>query len=93
MSIINVSEFFAVLMRKGSSDEEALRIFRRLGISIRSFSFEDALAAARLSTMRPELSLGDRACLVTAAALGVPALTADRSWQAAPLTIAIELIR
>lgn len=41
---------------------------------------DDAVAAADLWHPGSTLSLADRFCLVTAARLGVPALTADRAW-------------
>lgn len=45
---------------------------------------EDAIAIAELrpGTRDLGLSLGDRACLALARRLGVPVLTADRSWTA-----------
>jgi PIN domain nuclease of toxin-antitoxin system len=37
------------------------------------------------------LSLGDRACLALAAALGVPAVTADRSWQSVAEAVGVQV--
>jgi PIN domain nuclease of toxin-antitoxin system len=60
-------------------------------------SFDEAqagkVAELRESTRRAGLSLGDRACIVLAAARGTVALTADRAWQRAELPISIEYIR
>ncbi|MFV2000241.1 MAG: hypothetical protein ACC654_07750 [Acidimicrobiia bacterium] len=39
------------------------------------------------------LSLGDRACLATAAELGVPAVTADRMWSDLDLGVDVISIR
>jgi ribonuclease VapC len=39
------------------------------------------------------LSLGDRACLALAQALGLPAMTADRAWAGLEVGIEIRTIR
>jgi ribonuclease VapC len=44
-------------------------------------------------TMPQGLSLADRACLALAARLGIPALTADRSWTDAEVEAGVQLIR
>ena len=56
---------------------------------------DECIAIARLRPItRPQgLSLADRACLALAARLGVPALTADRSWTDAEVEADVELIR
>lgn len=53
-----------------------------VGTRIVPFGTEDAEEAARLrpATRSAGLSLGDRACLALARRLGLPALTADRTW-------------
>jgi PIN domain nuclease of toxin-antitoxin system len=55
----------------------------------------DCLEIARLRpiTKAQGLSLADRACLVLAARLGVPALTADREWAKANTSAEVQLIR
>jgi ribonuclease VapC len=55
----------------------------------------DRVEVARLRpiTMRQGLSLADRACLVLASRLGVPALTADQSWADADVDAEVQLIR
>lgn len=93
MTMVNVSEFLAILMRRGASEVEAVRAFQRLGISVREFGFEDAVAAARLHASHLKLSLGDRACLAAAAALNAVAVTADRNWRVTGLPVEIEFIR
>jgi ribonuclease VapC len=54
-----------------------------LQIDVRVHDWDAALASGllHLATRSAGLSLGDRACLALAAALGLPAVTADRSWQ------------
>lgn len=58
----------------------------------RPFDAEDACLAGELAGVIREagLSLADRACLALAGRLGVPAVTADRTWLS--LDIGVEVI-
>ncbi len=64
-------------------------------IRLRAPDADECIAIARLRpiTKRQGLSLADRACLALAARLGVPALTADRSWTDAEVEADVRLIR
>jgi PIN domain nuclease of toxin-antitoxin system len=96
MSSVNVSELLAVLMRDGFSEAQSMRMFQRLGLAVRDFAVGDAAVAARFHTIRAEarrISLGDRACLAAACALGVPAMTSDRNWRGLDLGVRVEFIR
>jgi PIN domain nuclease of toxin-antitoxin system len=42
---------------------------------------------------RAGLSLGDRACLALASALGLPAITADRRWPSLALGVEVRVLR
>lgn len=66
-----------------------------LGVEILPFTADDAQRAASLwpMTRRAGLSMGDRACLALAQRLGIPALTADRSWLALGLDVEVRPIR
>jgi len=66
-----------------------------LGLEILPFTAPVAETAAQLraSTRQAGLSLGDRACLATAAVLGLPAITADRVWTELGLPIEIRAVR
>lgn len=66
-----------------------------LGLEILPFTAPVAETAARLraTTRQAGLSLGDRACLATAAVLGLPAITADRIWLDLGLPIEIRAVR
>jgi PIN domain nuclease of toxin-antitoxin system len=66
-----------------------------LGLEILPFTAPVAETTARLrvSTRQAGLSLGDRACLATAAVLGLPAVTADRAWIDLGLPIEIRAVR
>ncbi len=68
---------------------------RALGLSIVVFSADHADAAARLlpATRHAGLSLGDRACLALAAAVGGRAVTADRAWSGLDIGVEIRVIR
>jgi len=66
-----------------------------LGLEILPFTAAVAEATARLraATRQAGLSLGDRACLATAAVLGLPAITTDRVWPDLGLPIEIRVVR
>ena len=59
------------------------------------FDQEQAVAAGllRTQTKRFGLSFGDRACLVLAMKLDLPALTADKSWELLAVGAKVRLIR
>lgn len=86
MSTVNLAEVAARLHRQGWPAEDVAGAFRTLerefGLVLLPFDAEVALrsGALRPATAALGLGLGDRACLATAGALGVPALTADRVW-------------
>ncbi|MBI3183839.1 MAG: PIN domain-containing protein [Myxococcales bacterium] len=86
MSVINLEEVLGRLSEKGASVDRELEDLARLRLAIFPFTAADALFSAKL---RPRLaarglSLGDRACLLSARRLGVPAVTADGSWTMKP---------
>ena len=96
MSTVNVAEVLTVLIRHGIPERQAVGLLQRLGLRIRDFATDDAIVAARLHTAKAEarrISLGDRACLATALALGVSAVTADRNWKGLDLPVHVEFIR
>ncbi len=66
-----------------------------LGLRVAGFDAVHAELAAvlREPTRDAGLSLADRACLALAEDLGVPVVTADRTWAALELGVEIELIR
>lgn len=84
MSTVNLAEVAARLHRQGWPVEDVERAVRTLqsefGLVLLPFDAEVALRSGALRPATAGLGLGDRACLATAAALGVPALTADRVW-------------
>jgi PIN domain nuclease of toxin-antitoxin system len=56
---------------------------------------DDSVTTAQLRSLTRAhgLSLGDRACLATGLRLGLPVLTADRSWANLDVGVTIRLIR
>jgi PIN domain nuclease of toxin-antitoxin system len=93
ISAVNWSEVLQKVAQKGHDAGETADLLKALGMTILEFTEEDALAAAALWTQAPALSLGDRSCLALARRLGVPALTADRSWSSLPVGVTVILIR
>ncbi len=66
-----------------------------LGLQIVPFNADDAERTASLwpATEHGGLSLGDRACLALGVSLGLPVLTADRSWARLRVGTGIRAIR
>lgn len=82
MSAVNAEEVAARLAGKGWPEPAVASSLATLGVDILPFKSDMALrsGALRPATASAGLGLGDRACLATAAAHGLPALTADRAW-------------
>ena len=93
ISAVNWCEAYGKLRQAGVGGDALVAGFTETGIEIRPFDAEDARLAGELVglTRKAGLSLADRACLALAGRLGVPAVTADRTWL--PLDIGVEVIR
>jgi PIN domain nuclease of toxin-antitoxin system len=83
ISAVNAAEVLAVLVRNSVPLADARWALQRTGVTILDFSWEHAVKTAEV--LSPQLrsrgiSLGDRACMATALAMGAPAVTADRTW-------------
>jgi len=97
MTTVNFSEVASWFVRNGA-DEAFIRSLRaRLVFPLVPVDDDLAIRAALLLplTRAAGLSLGDRLCLSLAARLGLPALTADRSWRevADAVGLTVDLIR
>ena len=92
---VNLSEVVAKLIEDDVPEAEIRRAIGRLELDVHAFDEQHAFIAGvlRRSTRALGLSFGDRACLALAQTLGVPALTADRSWSRLDLGVTIEVIR
>jgi PIN domain nuclease of toxin-antitoxin system len=95
VSAVNFSEVIAKLIERGARPDDAEEIALGLPYTIIGFDADEGVAAARLisRTRSLGLSFGDRACLALAESTGLPALTADRSWQSVQSEIKVTLIR
>jgi ribonuclease VapC len=95
ISAVNLSEVAARLANRGALEELIREQVQKLRLSIHDFDEEIAYAAGMLRERTKELglSLGDRACIATAARLNLPAVTADRVWSELDLGVKIVLIR
>jgi PIN domain nuclease of toxin-antitoxin system len=95
MSTVNYSECIAHLTRFGATLEVASSRMAALTLRLVPLDASLALACAGLwaPTRELGLSLGDRACLALAQALGQPVLTTDRAWARLRLGMEVRLIR
>jgi PIN domain nuclease of toxin-antitoxin system len=94
-SSVNVAEVIARLTDYGLSDREIDDAVSGLRLDILGFDSDLARNAGLLRrvTRQIGLSLGDRACLATAAHLKCAAVTADRIWASLPARLPIRLVR
>jgi PIN domain nuclease of toxin-antitoxin system len=100
VSIVNWAEVLTKVAERGADPATAAAELRKAEGSRRALAIEPLTAAdciqmarLRLLTRRQGLSLGDRACLVLAARLRVPALTTDRVWGDADVEAEVRVIR
>jgi PIN domain nuclease of toxin-antitoxin system len=100
ISVVNWTEVLSKVAQDGGDPAALEADYRRAGfigmaLMLEGMTEADCVAAARLRplTARQGLSLADRACLVLAARLGVPALTTDRAWADADVDADVQLIR
>ena len=95
MSSLNLSEVVAKLADYGMQEDAIRTTLNGLPLEIVPFDQERAFLAGllRRTTRDAGLSLGDRCCISLAIQLGMPALTADRSWQRIAVGAEIRQIR
>ncbi|MDQ0446204.1 type II toxin-antitoxin system VapC family toxin [Methylobacterium aerolatum] len=93
ISAVNLAEVLAKLLDLGMPEATIVAILEDLQLAVISFDEAHAQKASRLRpvTRAVGLSLGDRACLATAALRGTAALSADRAWARLPREIGIEI--
>lgn len=81
VSSVNAAEVAIKLQRDGMPAAEVQRTFDDLNLVIIPFDPSWVLPAATIVPVRGNgLSLGDRACLATARALKLTAVTTDSAW-------------
>ena len=95
LSAVNYSEVVARLSEVGAAAEFIRAQMEELALTLVPFDQEIALAAGMLrpATRDLGLSFADRACLATAGAFALPAITTDQAWARLDIGIGIELIR
>ncbi len=97
ISAVNIAEVLAKLRDLGMPEPTIETILDELQLTVIPFDDVHARETARLRpvTRSAGLSLGDRACLATAAPRGAVALSADRVWARLPegMGVRIELRR
>jgi len=94
ISAVNLSEVVAKLTEAFTAEESQATV-TSLGLPIIAFDDAQAYMAGVLRplTRAAGLSLGDRACLACAQALGAPVLTTERVWGNLSVGVQIRLIR
>ncbi len=95
ISSVNLAEVMQRSLARRVELDGIKKDLEAVGLTIISFTADDAEAAAKLwpAARRLGLSLGGRACLATAQRLNLPAATADRIWSKLEIGIKIQLIR
>jgi ribonuclease VapC len=94
ISVVNWAEVLSKAAEVGDDPRQRADDLRD-AVTIEPITEADCVEIAKLRpvTITQGLSLADRACLVLAARLGVPALTADRAWADANVAAKVKLIR
>ena len=94
---ISIANWAEVLSNAAEAGEDPRRLADDLrdAVIVEPIIEADCIEIAKLRPItKPQgLSLADRACLVLAARLGVPALTSDRVWADADVSAEVKLIR
>ena len=95
ISAVNLSEVVAKLSEAGMPESAIHRSLQPLGLEVIPFDEEQAYQAGfmRVSTKGTGLSLGDRGCLGLALKLGLPVLTADKTWLELSIGVTVKIIR
>ncbi|HWW67487.1 MAG TPA: type II toxin-antitoxin system VapC family toxin [Solirubrobacterales bacterium] len=100
ISVVNWAEALSKIAERGGDPAALEAEYRECGfiggaLSIEPLTEGDCVEVARLRPVtEPQgLSLADRACLVLAARLGVPALTSDGAFADADVEAEVTLIR
>lgn len=96
-STVILQEVATKLRQRGFTPEDAAEAIDVLGLTVVDHTLPLALAAAELyaGTRARGLSHGDRSCLALAAAMRLPAVTADRAWSEvdAAARVTVEQVR
>lgn len=82
ISLVNLSEFIAVLARSGVSEDDIDEIITDLVPEVIPFFENISIKTGKLATITQEygLSLGDRACIATGDYYKMAIYTTDKVW-------------
>ena len=96
ISVVNWAEVLSNVAADGDDPQEVAERLSATGeevvIWVEALTAADCMEVARLRPATPPqgLSLADRACLVLAERLGVPALTTDHEWARADVGAVVQ---
>lgn len=95
MSSVNVAEVVTKCVELELPADAAVSFILARNINVADFDHRLAVVTGHLqkAASKGTLSLGDRACIATAARLGGTAVTTDRIWAELDLPCPVELIR
>lgn len=95
ISAVNLSEVVAKLQERAVPEVVIADSLAELDLDVVTFDQAQAMRAGlfRQATRALGLSLGDRACLASAALTGATAITTDRAWGDLDLGVSIEVAR
>jgi len=97
ISAVNLSESATRIAARGIDPRPVLGDILEFGIDVLDFDFRCSMRLIDVQTYERRiglrLSLGDRCCLATALAEGLPVLTADREWSRFADLVDIQLVR
>lgn len=95
INAVNFSEVMQKSVQRGADANGLLADLQLVGLTVTSFSPEEAALAGFLWPLtRPYgLSLGDRACLASAQHYGLPVVTAERVWSKIVHGLEVRVIR
>jgi ribonuclease VapC len=96
LSTVNASEVISDLLNRKWTLEFALETLTGLKLNIMPHDFTQAVKVAEIKKQLPRkaaISRADCACFALAETLGLPVLTADKSWTNLGLNLTITQIR
>lgn len=95
ISAVNLAEVVAKLQERAVPEDVIADSLAELDLDVVTFDRAQAMRAGlfREATRALGLSLGDRACLASAALAGATAITTDRVWGDLDLGVSIEVAR